>query len=137
MTAIAPTSRTPTPPGTAALGGRRHVDAHRRRGIQHWIRAAAGVVAGLAFMIMLVVLFGFLFGGAMSVPGGGNYLEFLMPGMFVMTMAFGIGETMAFMAADAERGVTDRFRSMPMAASAVRARPQHHRHDLRHASAWP
>ena len=55
----------------------------------------------------------------MRVPGGGNYLEFLMPGMFVMTMAFGIGETMAFIAADAERGVTDRFRSMPMASSAV------------------
>ena len=70
-------------------------------------------------MIMLVALYGFLFGGAMSVPGGGNYMEFLMPGMFVMTMAFGIGETMASMAADAERGVTDRFRSMPMASSAV------------------
>ena len=89
------------------------------RGIQHWIREPLGVVAGMAFMIMLVVLYGFLFGGAMSVPGGGNYLEFLMPGMFVMTMAFGIGETMAFIAADAERGVTDRFRSMPMAASAI------------------
>jgi ABC-type multidrug transport system permease subunit len=42
-----------------------------------------------------------------------------MPGMFVMTMAFGIGETMSAVAADAERGVTDRFRSMPMASSAV------------------
>jgi ABC-2 type transport system permease protein len=89
------------------------------RGIQHWVREPLGVIAGMAFMIMLVVLYGFLFGGAMSVPGGGNYLEFLMPGMFVMTMAFGIGETMAYIAADAERGVTDRFRSMPMAASAV------------------
>jgi len=89
------------------------------RGMQHWIRQPLSVVAGMSFMIMLVVLFGFLFGGAMSVPGGGNYLEFLMPGMFVMTMAFGIGETMAYMAADAERGVTDRFRSMPMASSAV------------------
>jgi ABC-2 type transport system permease protein len=89
------------------------------RGIQHWIREPLGMLAGMAFMIMLVVLYGFLFGGAMSVPGGGNYLEFLMPGMFVMTMAFGIGETMAYIAADAERGVTDRFRSMPMAASAV------------------
>jgi ABC-2 type transport system permease protein len=89
------------------------------RGLHHWIREPLGVVAGMAFMIMLVVLYGFLFGGAMSVPGGGNYLEFLMPGMFVMTMAFGIGETMSFVAADAERGVTDRFRSMPMASSAV------------------
>lgn len=89
------------------------------RGMNHWIRQPLQVIAGMSFMVMLVVLYGFLFGGAMSVPGGGNYLEFLMPGMFVMTMAFGVGETMAAMAADSERGVTDRFRSMPMASSAV------------------
>jgi ABC-type multidrug transport system permease subunit len=89
------------------------------RGINHWIRQPLPVIGGMAFMVMLVALYGFLFGGAMSVPGGGNYLEFLMPGMFVMTMAFGIGETMSLVAADADRGVTDRFRSMPMAPSAV------------------
>jgi ABC-type multidrug transport system permease subunit len=55
----------------------------------------------------------------MQVPGGGSYMEFLLPGMFVMTMAFGIGETMAGVAVDAERGVTDRFRSMPMSNGAV------------------
>jgi ABC-type multidrug transport system permease subunit len=55
----------------------------------------------------------------MVVPGGGDYLEFLMPGMFVMTMAFGIGETMAAMSVDAERGVTDRFRAMPISSAAV------------------
>ena len=68
----------------------------------------------MAFVVMLVVLYAFLFGGAMSVPGGGSYLDFLMPGMFVMTMAFGAGETMTAMTTDADRGVTDRFRSMPM-----------------------
>lgn len=90
-----------------------------QRGLNHWVRQPLQVIFGMSFMVMLVVLYGFLFGGAMSVPGGGDYLEFLMPGMFVMTMAFGIGETMAAMAADAERGVTDRFRSMPIASSAV------------------
>jgi ABC-type multidrug transport system permease subunit len=89
------------------------------RGINHWIRQPFMVLAGWAFMIMLVAMYGLLFGGAMRVPGGGNYMEFLLPGMFVMTMAFGIGETMSAVATDAERGVTDRFRSMPMAASAV------------------
>jgi hypothetical protein len=89
------------------------------RGLTHWRRQPLQVVAGMGFMIMLVVLYAFLFGGAMQVPGGGNYLDFLMPGMFVMTMAFGAGETMSAMAADADRGVTDRFRSMPMSSSAV------------------
>jgi len=117
------TTTTTPEDSTAGLSGLRWALADTwtltQRGMLHWIRQPLGVVAGMSFMIMLVVLYGFLFGGAMSVPGGGNYLEFLMPGMFVMTMAFGIGETMAYMAADAERGVTDRFRSMPMASSAV------------------
>lgn len=89
------------------------------RGLTHWRRQPLQIVAGMAFMLMLVVLYAFLFGGAMTVPGGGNYLEFLMPGMFVMAMAFGLGETMAAMTVDAEKGVTDRFRSMPMADGAV------------------
>ena len=90
-----------------------------QRGINHWVRQPLQVVAGWAFMIMLIALYGLLFGGAMRVPGGGSYMEFLLPGMFVMTMAFGIGETMNAISVDAERGVTDRFRSMPMASSAV------------------
>jgi ABC-type multidrug transport system permease subunit len=89
------------------------------RGINHWIRQPLPVIGGMAFMVMLVALYGFLFGGAMQVPGGGSYIEFLLPGMFVMTMAFGIGETMSAVSVDAERGVTDRFRSMPMTSSAV------------------
>ena len=89
------------------------------RALQFWRREPAQIIAGLGFMIMLVVLFAFLFGGAMTVPGGGSYLDFLMPGMFVMTMAFGTGETMIAVSQDAERGVTDRFRSMPMSAAAV------------------
>lgn len=89
------------------------------RGLQHWVRQPTQVIVGLAFMIMLVVMFGYIFGGAMSVPGGGEYNEFLLPGMFVMTMAFGIGETMVSVTTDADKGVTDRFRSMPMSPVAV------------------
>jgi ABC-2 type transport system permease protein len=89
------------------------------RGLQYWRREPVQIVAGLGFMIMLVVLFAFLFGGAMVVPGGGPYIEFLMPGMFVMTMAFGTGETMIAVTQDADKGVTDRFRSMPMSPLAV------------------
>ncbi|MEV6523924.1 ABC transporter permease [Longispora sp. NPDC051575] len=89
------------------------------RSFAHWVRQPFAIVFGLLFPIMLAVLFGFLFGGAMSVPGGGDYIEFLMPGMFVMTMAFGIGETMVSVSADKEKGVTDRFRSMPLSGAAV------------------
>ncbi|WP_206795022.1 ABC transporter permease [Amycolatopsis sp. MtRt-6] len=76
----------------------------------------AGVVA---FPILMVLIFAYLLGGGMSVPGGGSYREFLMPGMFAMTMAFGLSGTMIAVVDDTGKGVTDRFRSLPMAPSAV------------------
>jgi ABC transporter DrrB family efflux protein len=91
-----------------------------RRDILHWMREPGPVIIGLLFPVLMVVMFGFLFGGAMAVPGGGDgYREFVMPGMFAMTMAFGLETTMIAVSTDAARGVTDRFRSMPIAPSAV------------------
>jgi ABC transporter DrrB family efflux protein len=90
-----------------------------RRDLLHWVRQPAPVIVGLLFPVLLVLMFGYLFGGAMTVPGGGDYKEFLLPGMFGMTMAFGLEATMIAVSTDVQRGVTDRFRSMPMAPSAV------------------
>jgi ABC-2 type transport system permease protein len=89
------------------------------RDLAHWVRQPTPVLVGLLFPVMLVLMFGYLFGGAMTVPDGGSYREFLMPGMFALAMVFGIEATMLAVTTDAARGVTDRFRSMPMAASAV------------------
>lgn len=91
-----------------------------RRDIMHWLREPGPVIVGLLFPVLLVLMFGYLFGGAMAVPGGGDgYREFILPGMFAMTMAFGLEATMIAVSTDAAKGVTDRFRSMPMAPSAV------------------
>src|SRR4029453_6582714 len=89
------------------------------RDLGHWVRQPATLVLNLAFMVMVVLLFGYLFGGAMTVPGGGSYREFLLPGMFALSMLFGVESTMVAVTTDAARGVTDRFRAMPMARSAV------------------
>lgn len=89
------------------------------RTLRHWARQPAPLVLGLLFPVLMVLMFGYLFGGQMQVPGGGGYREFLMPGMFAMTMVFGVETTFAAVSADAARGVTDRFRSMPIAPSAV------------------
>jgi ABC-2 type transport system permease protein len=89
------------------------------RDLAHWARQPAPVIVGLLFPVLMVVMFGYLFGGAMSVPDGGNYREFLLPGMFALIMVFGIEATMIAVTSDAAKGVTDRFRSMPMAPSAV------------------
>ncbi|MGH3201424.1 MAG: ABC transporter permease [Streptosporangiaceae bacterium] len=91
-----------------------------RRDLAHWRQQPGAVIAStLVFPVVIVLMFGYLLGGAMTVPGGGDYRDFLMPGMFAMTMVFGIGTTVSAVSVDAARGVTDRFRSLPMAASAV------------------
>jgi ABC-2 type transport system permease protein/oleandomycin transport system permease protein len=67
---------------------------------------------------MFVLLFRYVFGGAIHVPGG-QYVNFLMPGIFVQTVAFGGVTTGIGLAQDMQRGVIDRFRSLPMSSSAV------------------
>jgi len=76
------------------------------------------LAAELLFPVVMVVIFGYIFGSAITVPGG-NYREYLMPGLFAVSQVFFIGTTALLMADDAARGVMDRFRSMPMARSAV------------------
>ncbi len=69
--------------------------------------------------IMFVLLFAFVFGGAIPLPGGGSYREFMMPGIFVQTLAFASVTTAISVADDMTKGLIDRFRSLPMARSAV------------------
>ncbi|GGV43339.1 ABC transporter permease [Streptomyces spectabilis] len=93
-----------------------------RRYLTHFRRMPVMIAWQLGFPIISVLLYGFVFGEAMKVPGGeGDYKDFLMPGMFVMTMAFGFMNTAMGVVTDASKGVIDRFRSMPMAPSAVAA----------------
>jgi ABC-2 type transport system permease protein len=68
--------------------------------------------------IMFVLLFAYVFGGAVNVPGV-NYREFLMAGIFAQTVVFGATFTGAGLAEDMQKGVIDRFRSLPMAQGAV------------------
>lgn len=68
--------------------------------------------------IMFVLLFGYVFGGSINVPGV-DYKEFLMAGIFAQTVIFGATFTGAGMAEDIKKGIIDRFRSVPMARSAV------------------
>jgi ABC transporter DrrB family efflux protein len=69
--------------------------------------------------IMFVLLFAFVFGGAIPLPGGGSYREFLMPGIFAQTVIFAAATTSIGICDDINKGLMDRFRSLPMARSAV------------------
>jgi len=69
--------------------------------------------------IMFVVLFRYVFGGAINLPPGITYAEFLLPGIFAQTVVFGSTITGASIADDLQKGLIDRFRSLPMSRSAV------------------
>jgi ABC-2 type transport system permease protein/oleandomycin transport system permease protein len=68
--------------------------------------------------IMFVLLFRYVFGGAIQISGT-SYVNYLMAGIFVQTVAFGSVTTGIGLAEDLHRGIVDRFRSLPMSRSAV------------------
>jgi ABC-2 type transport system permease protein len=88
-----------------------------RRELAHWARQPVQVVVNLVFPVMLLLMFGYLVGGGRGVQG--SYLDYLVPGMLALTMAFGLEGTMIAVTQDLNKGVIDRFRSMPMANGAV------------------
>jgi ABC-2 type transport system permease protein len=69
--------------------------------------------------VMFVLLFVYVFGGAIQTPGYSDYADFLLPGIIVQTMAFGGFTTALGLSDDLRKGLFDRFRSLPMARSAV------------------
>ena len=71
--------------------------------------------------IMFVLLFVYVFGGAIQTPGFDDYTDFLIPGIIVQTMSFGGFVTALGLAEDLKKGLIDRFRSLPMSRSAVLA----------------
>lgn len=68
--------------------------------------------------VIFVLLFRYAFGGAISAPGY-RYVDYLMPGIFAQTVAFGAMSTGIGLADDLQKGLIERFRSLPMARSAV------------------
>jgi ABC-2 type transport system permease protein/oleandomycin transport system permease protein len=69
--------------------------------------------------IMFVLLFRYVFGGAIKAPGGGPYVDYLMAGIFVQSVAFGSISTAVGLAEDLQKGLLERFRALPMARAAV------------------
>ncbi|NBV74047.1 MAG: ABC transporter permease [Actinobacteria bacterium] len=69
--------------------------------------------------IMFLVLFVYVFGGSIVIPGFEDYDQFLMPGIFAQTLVFGSAFTGIGLADDLQKGLVDRLRSLPMSRSAV------------------
>jgi ABC transporter DrrB family efflux protein len=90
-----------------------------RRGLAHMRRQPEALTDATIQPIMFVLLFAYVFGGAISVPGGGSYREFLMGGIFAQTLMFGAFGTAMALASDRTNGATDRFRSLPIPQAAL------------------
>lgn len=90
-----------------------------RRTFLHWRQQPWGIVVGFAFPVLTLLMFAYLFGGGFDVPGEGGYEAFLVPGMLALSVLFGIEGTVLEVVTDSSKGITDRFRAMPMAPGAV------------------
>jgi len=91
------------------------------RNLRHFIRQPELLIFSTIQPVMFVLLFVYVFGGAVSrsLPHGVAYVDYLLPGIFVQSVTFRASMTAVGLSEDLRRGVIDRFRSMPMAQSAV------------------
>ncbi|MEU8222619.1 ABC transporter permease [Kribbella sp. NPDC048915] len=90
-----------------------------RRTLTHWRMQPGLVLFQWFFPVLMLLMFGGLLGGAMQTPADSSYYELLVPGIFALAMLFGLEGTMTAVTTDVSKGVTDRFRSLPMSSTAV------------------
>ena len=123
MTAIAGPLNTRARPSAAQMARWAISDSlvMTRRNLLVWLRVPAYIVFTVVQPVIFVLLFRYVFGGAIHAPGTGGYVSYLMPGIIGQTAAFATFATAIALAQEATKGVIDRFRAMPMARSAVLA----------------
>src|SRR6266536_3491579 len=91
------------------------------RNLRRLVRVPTLIVFATVQPVMFVLLFTYAFGGAVHPPGVEHYVDYLLPGVFVVAIAFGASQTGVAVADDLATGMIDRFRALPMARSAVLA----------------
>jgi len=125
MTASAPVipiELTAEPRGLGRLGGAlRDTLAVTWRNLIAYVRVPQLLIFSTIQPVVFVLLFRYVFGGAIKIPGNIPYVDYLMPGIFVQTVVFGALGAAVGLAADINTGIIERFRSLPMARSAVLA----------------
>jgi ABC transporter DrrB family efflux protein len=91
------------------------------RNLRRLVRVPTLIAFATVQPILFVVLFSSAFGGAIQPPGVGRYIDYLLPGLFVLAIGFGASQTGVAIAEDLASGMIDRFRALPIAAAAVLA----------------
>jgi ABC-2 type transport system permease protein/oleandomycin transport system permease protein len=102
------------------IGLARDTLAVTRRNLIAYVRIPQLLVFSTIQPVIFVLMFRYVFGGAIKVPGG-SYVDYLMPGIFTQTVVFGAIGTAVGLATDVQSGLLERFRSLPMSRAAVLA----------------
>ncbi len=118
MNAITPTVQTPEAAGSRLRWAVSDTLAVAGRNLRAMQRVPEVVVFSTIQPVIFVLMFRYVFGGAIQVPGV-RYVDFLMAGIFVQTVTFGSVQTGIGLAEDLQKGLIERFRSLPMARMAV------------------
>ncbi|HEX7475980.1 MAG TPA: ABC transporter permease, partial [Dehalococcoidales bacterium] len=84
-----------------------------RRDILKYVRMPQLLIFNTLFNVVLLLLFNYVFGGAIQISGA-NYIQFFLPGFVAQTAVFGSTQTSVAIADDLSKGLIDRFRSLPM-----------------------
>jgi len=91
------------------------------RNLRRLVRVPTLLAFATVQPVLFVLLFTYAFGGAVHVPGVTRYIDYLLPGIFVLAIGFGASQTGVAIAEDLATGMIDRFRSLPIPAAAVLA----------------
>jgi ABC transporter DrrB family efflux protein len=110
--ALRPGGRVPLRASVAVITG---------RNLRRLMRVPTLLVFATVQPVLFVLLFTYAFGGAIHVPGMTRYIDYLLPGIFVLAIGFGASQTGVAIAEDLATGMIDRFRSLPIPAIAVLA----------------
>jgi ABC transporter DrrB family efflux protein len=89
------------------------------RNLRRLVRVPTLLVLATVQPVLFVLLFTYAFGGAIHVPGVPHYIDYLLPGIFVLAIGFGASQTGVAIAEDLSTGMIDRFRSLPITSGAV------------------
>ena len=116
-TVIADSLRQPGSPGSVLA----NTGTITARNLRRLARVPTLIALATIQPILLVVLFTYGIGGAVHVPGVTRYIDYLLPGVFVLAIGFGASQTGVAVAEDLASGMIDRFRSLPIAGASVLA----------------
>lgn len=88
-----------------------------RRSLLHSLRDGESLLMAILLPVMLMLMFTFVFGGA--IDPGGDYVQYVVPGIILLCAGFGAASTAVYVARDLQTGIIDRFRTMPLRSGAV------------------